>query len=161
MKPNYFFLVIIISLFIFTGCTSQNSNPEQAETEDKNISKTSTNQQKSTTLNEVLTAVENASGLSNPLEMRLRRKVDDLSLSDEGEGFTLRLSSDDSKFSENTEIINQTLKNLGFTITESIPQNPQSFVVKFIKYEKSNLKCTLEIRKIGSTGESELSFGCI
>lgn len=168
MKPNFFLLLTLAaSCVLLTGCvakspSSETKTPVQTSTADEGLPQQSTgNQEKSVILDQTLTAVGNAAGLSNPIKMRLRRKVDDIYLNDEGQGFTVRLTAGDQKFSQQAEVVGQTLKDLGFSIKEYTPQNPKSLVVKFIKYNKENLECTLEIRNIGTTGEGELAFGCL
>ena len=168
MKVKLLLILMLVASSVFlTGCTAKNPStttdtPGQTSTTNENSPQESIdNQDKSVVLDQTLTAVANASGLSNPIKMSVRRKVDDVYLYDEGQGFTVRSTAGDAKFNQQEEVIKQTLKNLGFSISEYTPKNPKSFVVKFIKYKKGNLECTFEIRNIGTTGESELAFGCL
>jgi len=168
MKPKFFLLLMLaVSCVLLTGCvakspSSETETPGQTSTTDEGLPQQSTgNQEKSVILDQTLTSVGNAAGLSNPMKMRVRRKVDDVYLNDEGQGFTVRSTAGDQKFTQQAEVVGQTLKSLGFSINEYTPKNPESLVAKFIKYKKESLECTFEIRNIGTTGESELAFGCL
>ncbi|MFA6982027.1 MAG: hypothetical protein WC243_03340 [Patescibacteria group bacterium] len=171
MKQKYFSLLALVPIcFLLTGCTDKDAS-ETSSTLDQTVDITTsdggasdnpvTNKTAQVTVDQVLSLVGDAAGLSNPMAMRLRRTVDNVSLNDEGMGYTVRSISGDQRFVQQEQAISDEMRGLGFTVKESKPESPDTFITKFIKYEKGNTKCTFEVRRVGTTGQSDLTFGCL
>jgi hypothetical protein len=166
MKSKFLHILPLLPLcFLLTACTSKDSTgstdptvPVSNETpaEEKTVT-----QSKQVTIDQVLSEVGLVTGLSDPMEMRLRRTVDSYSLDDEGKGYTVRAATGDQRFVQWTDIIREEMRSLGFTVAEATPKNADSLVTKFIKYGKGGIKCTVEVRKVGTSGQSDFTFGCL
>ncbi len=170
MKSKLFILLLLVaSTFLLTGCTlnsAQNSDADsQNVEEDVSVNDTPKTQvsaeKKDAEIENILDIVSNTTGFTGASAMRLRRNVDSVSLDDEGKGFLVRMASSDEKLTTNEEIISVEMSGLNYEVKKFEPKS-NSLVTKFYKFTNPNdVECTLEIRKVGTTGQSDLSFGCL
>lgn len=156
-------LFVLLCLALLAGCSSSVSKSSTSSGTTPQTVTNSVNTSDSgapANLSAVNAALGDVYGVPEATAMVMRREPDDLYLDDELTGFLERLPSTDPRLESMLGAIDLALKGQGFKATETKPQNPKSVVTKFVKYTSGSSYCTLEVRTIGSTGNSDLAIGC-
>jgi hypothetical protein len=107
------------------------------------------------------TAIEGSEySMTGPMATRIRRNVDEVMMSEEGQGFSVRTSSGDETVNEAVVAVEEQLTKMGFDKTEAKPKNSASLVLEYRKYTNGEVTCVYEKRAIGSTGQVDITIGC-